>query len=209
MKTTRTFTALSILFVTCLLVSNVLACKMISVWVLTLPAAVIIFPISYIVNDAISELYGFQKAKFTIYAGFIMNAIMVLAFTIASVIPAPVWWGNQEAFEAILGNTGRVLLASFIAYLVGSLLNSKVMVAMRDRAQNGKGLFLRCITSTLVGETVDACIFISIAFFGTMDGKSLLTMIVSQAAFKVVYEIIIYPITRIVIGKLKEAENVE
>ena len=83
------------------------------------------------------------------------------------------------------------------------------MVAMRDRAQNGKGLFLRCITSTLVGETVDACIFISIAFFGTMDGKSLLTMIVSQAAFKVVYEIIIYPITRIVIGKLKEVENVE
>lgn len=209
MKTTRTFTALSILFVTCLLVSNVLACKMISVWVLTLPAAVIIFPISYIVNDAISELYGFQKAKFTIYAGFIMNAIMVLAFTIASAIPAPVWWENQEAFEAILGNTGRVLLASFIAYLVGSLLNSKVMVAMRDKAQNGKGLFLRCITSTLVGETVDACIFISIAFFGTMDGKSLLTMIVSQAAFKVVYEIVIYPITRIVIGKLKEAENVE
>lgn len=209
MKTTRTFTTLSILFVTCLLVSNVLACKMISVWVLTLPAAVIIFPISYIVNDAISELYGFQKAKFTIYAGFIMNAIMVLAFTVASAIPAPVWWGNQEAFEAILGNTGRVLLASFIAYLVGSLLNSKVMVAMRDRAQNGKGLFLRCITSTLVGETVDACIFISIAFFGTMDGKSLLTMIVSQAAFKVVYEIIIYPITRIVIGKLKEVENVE
>ena len=209
MKTTRTFTALSILFVTCLLVSNVLACKMISVWVLTLPAAVIIFPISYIVNDAISELYGFQKAKFTIYAGFIMNAIMVLAFTVASAIPAPVWWENQGAFEAILGNTGRVLLASFIAYLVGSLLNSKVMVAMRDRAQNGKGLFLRCITSTLVGETVDACIFISIAFFGTMDGKSLLTMIVSQAAFKVVYEIIIYPITRIVIGKLKEVENVE
>lgn len=209
MKTTRTFTTLSILFVTCLLVSNVLACKMISVWVLTLPAAVIIFPISYIVNDAISELYGFQKAKFTIYAGFIMNAIMVLAFTIASAIPAPVWWGNQEAFEAILGNTGRVLLASFIAYLVGSLLNSKVMVAMRDRAQNGKGLFLRCITSTLVGETVDACIFISIAFFGTMDGKSLLTMIVSQAAFKVVYEIVVYPITRIVIGKLKEVENVE
>lgn len=209
MKTTRTFTTLSILFVTCLLVSNVLACKMISVWVLTLPAAVIIFPISYIVNDAISELYGFQKAKFTIYAGFIMNAIMVLAFTIASAIPAPVWWGNQEAFEAILGNTGRVLLASFIAYLVGSLLNSKVMVAMRDRAQNGKGLFLRCITSTLVGETVDACIFISIAFFGTMDGKSLLTMIVSQAAFKVVYEIVIYPITRIVIGKLKEVENIE
>ena len=209
MKTTRTFTALSILFVTCLLVSNVLACKMISVWVLTLPAAVIIFPISYIVNDAISELYGFQKAKFTIYAGFIMNAIMVLAFTVASAIPAPVWWENQGAFEAILGNTGRVLLASFIAYLVGSLLNSKVMVAMRDRAQNGKGLFLRCITSTLVGETVDACIFISIAFFGTMDGKSLLTMIVSQAAFKGVYEIIIYPITRIVIGKLKEVENVE
>lgn len=209
MKTTRTFTTLSILFVTCLLVSNVLACKMISVWVLTLPAAVIIFPISYIVNDAISELYGFQKAKFTIYAGFIMNAIMVLAFTVASAIPAPVWWENQGAFEAILGNTGRVLLASFIAYLVGSLLNSKVMVAMRDRAQNGKGLFLRCITSTLVGETVDACIFISIAFFGTMDGKSLLTMIVSQAAFKVVYEIIIYPITRIVIGKLKEVENVE
>ena len=135
--------------------------------------------------------------------------IMVLAFTVASAIPAPVWWGNQGAFEAILGNTGRVLLASFIAYLVGSLLNSKVMVAMRDRAQNGKGLFLRCITSTLVGETVDACIFISIAFFGTMDGKSLLTMIVSQAAFKVVYEIIIYPITRIVIGKLKEVENVE
>lgn len=209
MKFSKTYTTLGITFVMCVIVSNILASKMIALGSLTLPAAVIIFPISYILNDAISEVYGFAKAKYIIFMGFIMNLLAVVFFTIAMYLPHPVFWGNQEAFEAILGNTGRVLCASFIAYIIGSTLNAKVLVAMRDKAEAGKGLFWRCILSTMVGESIDASIFITIAFIGTMSGMDLITMIVSQATFKIVYEIIVFPLTNIVIKKIKEVECVD
>lgn len=208
MKFSKTYTTLGITFVMCVIVSNILASKMIAVGSWTLPAAVIIFPISYILNDAISEVYGFTKAKYIILMGFIMNLLAVVFFTIALYLPYPDFWGNQDAFAAILGNSGRVLVASFTAYIVGSTLNAKVLVSMRDKAVEGKGLFWRCILSTIVGESVDASIFITLAFVGTMSGASLATMIVSQATFKIVYEIIVFPLTNIVIGKLKEIENV-
>lgn len=208
MKFSKTYTTLGITFVMCVIVSNILASKMILVGSWTLPAAVIIFPISYILNDAISEVYGFTKAKYIILMGFIMNLLAVVFFTIALHLPYPAFWGNQDAFAAILGNSGRVLVASFTAYIVGSTLNAKVLVSMRDKAVQGKGLFWRCILSTIIGESVDASIFITLAFVGTMPGVSLVTMIVSQATFKIVYEIIVFPLTNIVIGKLKEIENV-
>lgn len=208
MKFSKTYTTLGITFVMCVIVSNILASKMIAVGSWTLPAAVIIFPISYILNDAISEVYGFAKAKYIILMGFIMNLLAVVFFTIALYLPYPDFWSNQDAFAAILGNTGRVLVASFTAYIVGSTLNAKVLVSMRDKAVEGKGLFCRCILSTIVGESVDASIFITLAFIGTMSGASLVTMCVSQATFKIVYEIIVFPLTNIVIGKLKEIENV-
>lgn len=207
MKFSKTYTTLSITFVMCVIVSNILASKMIAVGAWTLPAAVIIFPISYILNDAISEVYGFAKAKYIITMGFVMNLLAVIFFTIALYLPYPDYWANQDAFVAILGNSGRVLVASFLAYIVGSTLNAKVLVSMRDKAVQGKGLFWRCILSTIVGESVDATIFISLAFVGTMSGASLLTMIVSQATFKIVYEIVVFPLTNIVIGKIKEIEN--
>lgn len=208
MKFSKTYTTLGITFVMCVIVSNILASKMILVGSWTLPAAVIIFPISYILNDAISEVYGFTKAKYIILMGFIMNLLAVVFFTIALYLPYPDFWGNQDAFAAILGNSGRVLVASFTAYIVGSTLNAKVLVSMRDKAVQGKGLFWRCILSTIVGESVDASIFITLAFVGTMPGVSLATMIISQATFKIVYEIVVFPLTNIVIGKLKEIENV-
>lgn len=209
MKFSKIYTSLGITFVMCVIVSNILASKMIAVGSWTLPAAVIIFPISYILNDAISEVYGFAKAKYIIFMGFIMNLLAVVFFTIAMYLPHPDFWGNQEAFEAILGNTGRVLCASFIAYIIGSTLNAKVLVSMRDKAEEGKGLFWRCIFSTMVGESIDASIFITIAFIGTMSGADLVTMIVSQATFKIVYEIIVFPLTNIVIKKIKEVECVD
>ncbi len=208
MKFSKTYTTLGITFVMCVIVSNILASKMILVGSWTLPAAVIIFPISYILNDAISEVYGFTKAKYIILMGFIMNLLAVVFFTIALHLPYPDFWGNQDAFAAILGNSGRVLAASFTAYIVGSTLNAKVLVSMRDKAVQGKGLFWRCILSTIVGESIDASIFITLAFVGTMSGVSLATMIVSQATFKIVYEIVVFPLTNIVIRKLKEIENV-
>lgn len=208
MKFSKTYTTLGITFVMCVIVSNILASKMILVGSWTLPAAVIIFPISYILNDAISEVYGFTKAKYIILMGFIMNLLAVVFFTIALYLPYPDFWGNQDAFASILGNSGRVLVASFTAYIVGSTLNAKVLVSMRDKAVQGKGLFWRCILSTIVGESVDASIFITLAFVCTMPGASLATMIVSQATFKIVYEIVVFPLTNIVIGKLKEIENV-
>ncbi len=129
---------------------------------------------------------------------------MVLCYAIAILLPAPVFFDGQEAFALVLSNTPRILIASFIAYLVGSLLNSYSMVKLKEKYE--PHLFGRCICSTIIGEGVDACLFITIAFFGTMPNTMLLTMIVAQATFKTVYEIIIYPFTRYVIKKIKKLE---
>lgn len=189
-------------FVACLLVSNVLAAKTFTLGSFILPSAVIIFPVVYIVNDVLAEIYGYEKAKRIIYLGFVLNVLAVVAYSIAIALPAPVFaTETADAFAVVLGSTWRMLIASFAAYLVGSLLNAKVMEKMKQKLE--KYLMLRCIASTAVGEGIDALIFITIAFYGTMDGMSLLTMIIAQATFKTVFEVVFYPITRTVIRKVE------
>lgn len=187
-------------FCASLIISNILAFKTFCFGPVVLPAAVIVFPIVYIVNDTMTELFGFKKARATIMTGFMMNAIAVISYTVAIKLPYPEYFTGQDGFSLVLGNSARVLAASMLAYIVGSLCNAKVM----DRMRNGKSLMARCVLSTFVGEGLDAIIFITIAFFGTMPVAQLTQMIVAQAVFKTVYEIVVFPITKTIINKSKE-----
>lgn len=203
---TELYQMLTGIFVGCLLVSNILAAKTFTLGNIILPTAVIIFPIVYIVNDVLAEVYGYTKAKKVIYLGFIVNAMAVVAYNIAILLPAPVFASDiATSFEMVLGNTFRMLIASFAAYIIGSLVNARVMVWLK--ARNEKYLMFRCMASTLVGEGLDAFVFISIAFYGTMPLTSLIIMILAQAIFKTLFEVIAFPVTKKVINKTKSLED--
>ena len=208
MKVTKTqlYQMLTGVFVACLLISNVLAAKTFTIGNIILPTAVLIFPLVYIVNDVMAEIFGFTKAKNVILLGFAMNVLAVVLYSIAIALPAPIFaTETADAFAITLGSTWRILLGSFIAYLIGSFMNAYIMVWLKSKAE--KYLMLRCILSTLFGEGLDAAIFIGIAFIGTMPFKDVLIMIIAQATFKTVFELIVYPITRIVINKAKMLEE--
>ena len=198
---TELYAMLTGIFTACLIVSNIIAGKTFDFYSFTLPCGVIIFPIIYIVNDVLAEVYGYEKARRVILLGFFMNLVAVICYNITIWLPAPVFFENSDAFGIVLGSTARLLVASFAAYLVGSLVNAKLMSYLKKWDEDK--LFFRCIVSTLFGEGLDALIFILIGFFGTMPMEALLVMIVAQALFKTIYEIIVYPITRHVIGSVK------
>ena len=202
MTKTELYAMLAGVFTACLIVSNTIAGKTFDFFSFTLPCGVIIFPIIYIVNDVLAEVYGYAKARRVILLGFLMNLVAVICFNVTIWLPAPAFFENSEAFSIVLGSTFRLLVAGFIAYLVGSFVNAKLMVYLKKWDE--EKLFLRCIVSTLFGEGLDALIFITIAFLGTMPFDALLLMIVVQALFKTVYEIIVYPVTRIVINSVKK-----
>ena len=197
-----------ILFATCLLISNILATKILMIGPWAAPAGVLIFPIAYILNDVITEVWGFRKARLIIWTGFAVNVLAVLFFTVGIVVPGAPFWQNQEAFSTILGNTPRIVAASLSAYLVGSFLNAFVMSRMKVMT-GGKGFSGRAILSTVIGESADSLIFISIAFAGIFPFGVLVTMIFTQAMLKTVYEILILPITVWVVGFVKRVEGVD
>jgi len=202
------FMLAGILFATCLLISNILATKILMIGPWAAPAGVLIFPIAYILNDVITEVWGFAKARLIIWTGFAVNILAVLFFTIGIVIPGASFWQNQEAFATVLGNTPRIVVASLSAYLIGSFLNAFVMSRMKV-ASKGRGFGLRAILSTLVGESADSIIFVSIAFAGIFPIGVLLTMIFTQAVLKTVYEVLILPVTIWVVGFVKRIEGVD
>ncbi len=189
------------LYCSCLLISNVIAGKTFAFIEWQLPCAVVIFPLVYIINDMLTEIYGFKIARNVVILGFGINLLAVGAYSITIMLPASQFFDEQAGFEAVLGSTPRMLIASLSAYIVGSLINAKVMDALHQKFP--KLLMFRCIGSTLLGESADAALFISIAFIGTMPLEALLSMILLQAGFKTLYEIIIYPITKAVITKVK------
>lgn len=214
-NTYRYFTLITAIFVTVLITSNIIAVKLISFGSLVLPAAVILFPISYIFGDILTEVYGYANARKVIWTGFLCNLLAVLAIWVAGLLPAVPFWSvggfasaetAQQAYSAILGFTPRLLIASFIAYLAGEFLNSFVMAKLKVRTQ-GKFLWVRTIGSTLVGEGVDSAIFISIAFWAILPSSAMLTAILSQWMFKVAYETLVTPLTYLVVNFLKKKEN--
>lgn len=189
----------------CLLISNLTAGKTFDAGFASLPCAVVVFPLVYILNDVLTEVYGFKQARNIVLTGFALNLLAVAAYSVTLALPSSAFFGNQEAFEIVLGNTPRLLTASLAAYLIGSLVNAKVMEAMKER--NEKALMLRCVASTLFGETIDAALFIGIAFVGSMPVSALALMVVSQAAFKTAYEVVVYPVTRKIIATVKGLQN--
>ena len=188
-----------------LIISNIIASKTFEFFWITLPCGVIIFPLIYIVNDVRAECYGFKKARRAIYLGFFMNLIAVICYNVTMFLPAPAYFTGDSAFHTVLGSTLRLLVASFAAYLIGSLINAKLMVYLKGKYENK--LFFRCISSTFAGEGMDALIFITIGFLGTMPVSALLTMIVAQALFKTAYEVVVYPLTRHVIHNVKDLKD--
>lgn len=194
------------LSVASILISNVTSIKIFNSGKIVLPASALLFPITYIMGDVIAEVYGFKKAKLVIFIGFLCNAFMVLYFQIAIKLPSANTWKLQESFEAILSTTPRMFIASLSAYLIGSLSNAYIMQVIK-KITKGKHLWIRTIGSTIVGEFLDTIIFSTIAFVGNIPFNVLVTMMVCQFLWKVLYETISTPVTYYVIKKFKTIEN--
>ncbi len=203
------FMILTAIYITCLLLSNLVAGKM---WAMTenitLPAAVILFPVTYILGDVFTEVYGFKNTRTIIWLGFFLNFFAVAVYLLTIALPFPDFWENQEAYAVVLGTTPRVAVASFTGYLFGEFSNS-ILLSKLKIATKGKKLWLRTILSTLVGEGFDSVIFITVSFFGTMDNGTLLRMILFQYLFKVLYEAVFTPVTYAVVNFIKNKEAVD
>jgi len=202
------FLILVAVFITCLITANIIAVKLMDLFGFALPAAIIIFPISYIVGDVLTEVYGYRKARKVIWLGFACNFITVMAIWLGNILPPISFWGGQDAYERILGYTPRLLFASFLAYLAGEFSNSFILAKLKI-ATKGRWLWLRTIGSTIIGQGLDSAIFISIAFAGTIPLSALISSIVIQWLVKSSYEAIVTPLTYIIVGFLKKKEGMD
>lgn len=208
LKYSHWFIIVVALFVTCLITANIIAVKLISVFGLVLPAAIIIFPISYILGDVLTEVYGYRQARRVIWLGFSCNLILVVAVWLGQLLPGASFWDGQAAYERILGYTPRILGASFVAYLVGEFSNSFVLAKMKI-ATNGRWLWTRTIGSTLVGQGLDSLVFITLAFGGTIPLSALASAITTQWLAKSIYEAAVTPVTYKVVNFLKRQEGLD
>ena len=207
-RVTGLFLVLAAIFVTLLVTSNIIAVKLIEVYGRILPAAIVLFPITYILGDIFTEVYGFRFARRVIWLGFMCNAVAVVGFWIGGVLPAASFWEGQESYDAILGYTPRLLLASFAGYLVGEFANSMVLSRLKV-ATEGRMLWARTISSTLVGQGLDSAVFITLAFIGTVTSGSLVELVITVWVFKVVYEAAATPLTYAVVGYVKRREGMD
>jgi hypothetical protein len=195
-------------FITCLITANIVAVKLVEISGFVLPAGTIIFPISYIFGDVLTEVYGFRQARRVIWLGFFCNFIVVVAIWIGQLLPPSSFWDGQKAYERILGYTPRLLVASFLAYLVGEFANSFVLAKMKI-ATKGRWLWTRTIGSTLVGEGLDSLVFMILAFAGAIPMGALLLAILTQWLVKSAYEAVATPLTYIVVNFLKRKEGID
>ena len=195
-------------FITCLITSNIIAVKLINLFGSILPAGVIIFPLSYIIGDVLTEVYGYGRTRQVIWLGFICNLITIVAIWLAQLMPPAAIWDGQAAYEKILGYTPRLLIASFLAYLVGEFTNSLVLAKMKI-ATRGRWLWTRTIGSTLVGQGLDSVVFITIAFVGTIPFDNIVFVIITQWMVKWIYEVSVTPLTYLVVTFLKRQEGID
>ena len=208
-----TFLVLAIVFNVCLITSNLFVPRLWQVGTLPfqLPGAVILFPISYIINDCLTEVYGFKKAQTVIWTGFAMCLFVTLVSLLVTNLPAPLSEDSREiasSFDRIFGFVPRSMAGSLLAFVFGSTMNAWVMSKMKV-ATGGRGFGWRAILSSLAGELTDSLIFMPIAFAGILPAKVILTMMLTQVTAKVLYEIIILPVTTIVVRKLKQREGID
>lgn len=202
------FVLIVALFISSLITANITAVKLMEVFGLILPAGILIFPISYITGDVLTEVYGYGQARRVIWLGFMCNMVVVLTIWLGQILPPASFWDGQKAYERILGVAPRLLLASFLAYLVGEFANSFVMARMKV-ATEGRWLWLRTIGSTVVGQGLDSMVFIAVAFWGVIPWPSMLTAIMTQWLVKCIYEAAATPITYKVVKFLKQKEGLD
>jgi uncharacterized integral membrane protein (TIGR00697 family) len=200
--------SISVFFVSILLISNVASTKIVDFGWFTFDAGTLLFPLSYIFGDILTEVYGYKKARGVIWLGFFCALLMSLVFIVVGKLPPASDWGNQAAYDAILGVTPRIVVASLIAYMCGSFSNSFILAKMKIWTK-GRKLWMRTIGSTLVGEFIDSTLFIVIAFIGILPGSVLIILIISNYVFKTLVEVVLTPVTYKVVGFLKREEGVD
>lgn len=205
-KVSVPFMLLGILFNVCLIAANLLETKVIQVFGITVTAGLIVFPISYIINDCIAEVWGFKKARLIIWSGFVMNFFVVALGQVAVALPAAPFWEGEESFNFVFGMAPRIVVASLAAFLVGSFLNAYVMSKMKISSK-GKNFSARAIWSTVVGETGDSIIFFPIAFAGIIPWNELILMMGVQIVLKSLYEVLVLPVTIRVVKYIKKVDG--
>lgn len=200
------FMLFSILFCVCLIAANVLETKQLSFGPISITGGLIVFPISYIINDCVCEVWGYGKARLLIWIGFAMNFLFVAFGALCDALPAAPYWDNEEGFHAIFGLAPRIAAASFLAFLVGSFVNAYVMSRMKLKS-GGKNFSARAIMSTVYGEAADSVIFFPLALGGVVPTDVLPVLIISQVVLKTLYEILVLPVTIRVVRATKRHEN--
>jgi uncharacterized integral membrane protein (TIGR00697 family) len=196
------------LFVAVLLISNVASTKILRLGPFTFDGGTILFPISYIFGDILTEVYGYRNSRRVIWTGFFAAFVMSVIFIIVGKLPSAPGWANQEAYDKILGLTPRIVVASLLAYFSGEFSNSYTLARMKILTR-GRWLWTRTIGSTIIGEGVDTLLFVMIAFYGVLPGNLLLAVIISNYVFKVGFEVAFTPLTYLVVASLKRVEEVD
>lgn len=199
---------ISAVFVTTLLVSNIVASKIGNFAGFFMPVGVVVFPLSYFLADILTEVYGYAVMRRVIWIGFFCNLIAVTVYWIARSLPAAPFYADQAAYDLIFGATPRLLLASFVAYLVGSFVNAFIMAKLKVKT-SGRFLWIRTISSTIAGEGLDSLIFITIAFWGVFSQDQVVMLIVTQWIFKCAFEIVVTPLTYLIVHTLKKSEGID
>ena len=202
------FMLFSMLFCVCLITANVLETKQMSFGPISITGGIIVFPISYIINDCVCEVWGYRKTRMLIWLGFLMNFLFVVFAAICDAIPGAPYWDNDAGFHAIFGLAPRITAASFLAFVVGSFANAYVMSRMKVSSQ-GRNFSLRAIISTILGETADSLIFFPLALGGVVPNSELPVLIISQIVLKTLYEILILPVTIQVVRFTKRHEGID
>ncbi|MBO5182009.1 MAG: queuosine precursor transporter [Paraprevotella sp.] len=203
-----TFMLLGIAFCVCLILANLLATKQFMFGSLNLTAGILVFPVSYVINDCIAEVWGFRKARLIIWCGFLMNFFFVLFGALADWIPGAPYWDNDEGFHRLFGLAPRVALGSFVAFLCGSFLNAYVMSVMKV-ASGGRHFSSRAIWSTVVGEAADSLLFFPIALGGLVPWSNLWLMMGCEVVLKTLYEVLVLPVTVRVVDYVKRTEGTD
>ena len=205
-KVSVLFMLFSILFCVCLITANVLETKQIAIGWLNVTGGLLVFPVSYIINDCVCEVWGYRKARLLIWAGFFMNFLFVAFGALADAIPGAPYWHNDEGFHSVFGLAPRIAAASFVAFLAGSFINAYVMSKMKI-ADGEKRFAWRAILSTVFGETADSLIFFPLALGGVVPWAEIPSLIVSQVILKTLYEVVVLPVTIRVVRKTKQIEG--
>ena len=202
------FMLMGILFSVCLIAANLLETKVVVIGGLSVTCGLLVFPVSYIINDCIAEVWGFAKARTIIWCGFAMNFFVVALGLISVQLPAAPFWEGEEHFNFVFGMAPRIVAGSLLAFLAGSFLNAYVMSRMKIQSQ-GRHFSLRAIASTLVGETADSLVFFPIAFGGILAVGDLAMMMGVQIVLKSLYEVVILPLTIRVVRAVKRIEETD